>query len=147
MKEHVVKQKSFAFALWVVKLVKYLQGEQEVRLSKQAFGTIFSEQNPKSIIHIQSPGEWGVRCVVYSLPKGGRMSTKELIQAELDTLSDEELDALYALIKQFIQSKRPAKLRNLMATLRGIQIDAPPDFAANLDLYVSGEKRAEPDIH
>ena len=32
-----------------------------------------------------------------------------------------------------------------MATLRGIQIDAPPDFAANLDLYVSGEKRAEPD--
>jgi hypothetical protein len=30
------------------------------------------------------------------------MSTKELIQAELDTLSDEDLDALYALIKQFI---------------------------------------------
>jgi hypothetical protein len=26
------------------------------------------------------------------------MSTKELIQAELDTLSDEDLDALYALI-------------------------------------------------
>jgi hypothetical protein len=50
-------------------------------------------------------------------------------------------------IKQFIQSKRPAKPRSLMATLRGIQIDAPPDFAANLDLYVSGEKRAEPDLH
>jgi len=79
--------------------------------------------------------------------KRGRMSTKELIQAELDTLSDEDLDALYALIKQFIQSKRPAKPRSLMATLRGIQIDAPPDFAANLDLYVSGEKRAEPDLH
>ncbi len=29
-----------------------------------------------------------------------------------------------------------------MATLRGIHIDAPSDFAANLDLYVSGEKRA-----
>ena len=29
------------------------------------------------------------------------MSTKELIQAELDTLSDEDLDALYAVIKQF----------------------------------------------
>jgi hypothetical protein len=60
---------------------------------------------------------------------------------------DADLDALYALIKQFIQSKRPAKPRSLMATLRGIQIDAPPDFAANLDLYVSGEKRAEPDLH
>jgi len=79
--------------------------------------------------------------------KRGRMSTKELIQAELDTLSDEDLEALYALIKQFIQSKRPAKPRSLMATLRDIQIDAPPDFAANLDLYVSREKRAEPDLH
>ena len=75
------------------------------------------------------------------------MSTKELIQAELETLSDADLDALYAVIKQFIQSKRPAKPRSLMATLRGIQIDAPPDFAANLDLYVSGAKRAEPDLH
>jgi hypothetical protein len=33
MKENVVKQKSFAFALRVVKLAKYLQGEKEVRLS------------------------------------------------------------------------------------------------------------------
>ncbi len=53
------------------------------------------------------------------------MSIKELIQAELDTLSDEDLDALYALIKQFTQSKRLAKPRSLMATLQGIQIDAP----------------------
>ncbi len=75
------------------------------------------------------------------------MSTKELIQAELDTLSDEDLEALYTVIKQFIDSKRHAKPRSLMATLRNIQIDAPPDFAANLDQYVSGEKRAEPDIH
>ena len=75
------------------------------------------------------------------------MSIKELIQAELETLSDADLEALYALIKQFIESKRPAKRRSLMAILRGIHIDAPPDFAANLDLYVSGEKRAEPDLH
>ena len=60
------------------------------------------------------------------------MLTKELIQAELNTLNDADLDALYALIKQFIQSRRPAEPRSLMATLRGIQIDAPPDFAANL---------------
>ena len=75
------------------------------------------------------------------------MSTKELIQAELDTLSDEDLDGLYIVIKQFIQSKRHAKPRSLMASLRDIQIEAPPDFAANLDQYVSGEKRAEPDLH
>jgi hypothetical protein len=70
-----------------------------------------------------------------------------LIQAELDTLSDEDLDGLYIVIKQFIQSKRHAKPRSLMASLRDIQIEAPPDFAANLDQYVSGEKRAEPDLH
>ena len=75
------------------------------------------------------------------------MSTKELIQAELDNLNDEDLETLYALIKQFIQSKHHAQPRSLMAALRGIQIDAPPDFAANLDLYVSGEKRVEPDFH
>ena len=75
------------------------------------------------------------------------MSTKELIQAELDTLSDEDLEALYTLIKHFIQSKRQAKPRSLMAALRDIHIDASPDFAANLDLYVSGEKRVEPDLH
>jgi hypothetical protein len=75
------------------------------------------------------------------------MSTKELIQAELDTLSDEDLEALYIAIKQFIKSKRHAQPRSLLATLRAIQIDAPPDFAANLDQYVSGEKRAEPDLH
>jgi hypothetical protein len=75
------------------------------------------------------------------------MSAKALIQAELNTLSDEDLDALYTVIKQFIQSKRHAKPRSLMATLRDIHIDAPPDFAANLDQYVSGEKRAEPDLH
>jgi hypothetical protein len=36
MKENVVKQKSFAFALRVVKLVKYLQGEKAFVLSKYA---------------------------------------------------------------------------------------------------------------
>ena len=75
------------------------------------------------------------------------MSTKELIQAELETLSDEDLEALYAVIKHFIQSKRHAKPRSLMATLRGIQIEAPPDFATNLDRYVSGEQHGEPDLH
>jgi len=75
------------------------------------------------------------------------MTTKELIQVELDTLSDEELDELYTLIKSFTQSKRHAQPQRLMAALRRIKIEAPPDFAANLDCYVNGEKRAEPDLH
>jgi hypothetical protein len=30
-----------------------------------------------------------------------------------------------------------------MARLREVQIEAPPDFAANLDLYLSGEKSVD----
>ena len=74
------------------------------------------------------------------------MTTKELIQAEIETLSEEELDELYAVIKHFAQSKRDTQQQSFMAKLKRIQIDAPEDFAANLDLYVSGEKRVEPDI-
>ena len=75
------------------------------------------------------------------------MTTKELIQTEIETLSDEELDELYTVIKQFTQSKRHAKPQSFMAKLKRIQIEAPEDFAANLDLYVSGERRVEPDFH
>ena len=74
------------------------------------------------------------------------MTTKELIQAEIETLSEEDLNELYAVIKHFAQSKRHIKQQSFMAKLKRIQIDAPEDFATNLDLYVSGEKRAEPDI-
>ena len=67
------------------------------------------------------------------------MSTKELIQAELDTLSDEDLEALYALIKQFIQSKRPAKPRSLMATLRGSK-SRHPQILPPISIYMSVER-------
>jgi hypothetical protein len=75
------------------------------------------------------------------------MSTKASIQAELDILSDEDLNAQYTFIKQCIQSKQPTKPQSLMATLRGIQIDTPPDFAAKPHLYVSGEKHPALDLH
>ena len=62
------------------------------------------------------------------------MTTKELIHAEIDNLSDEYLDELYRLIKHFAQSKQQAQKPSFMAKLKNIQIDAPEDFAANLDL-------------
>jgi len=33
-----------------------------------------------------------------------------------------------------------------MSKLKNIKIDGPEDFAENIDLYLSGEKRIEPDI-
>jgi hypothetical protein len=71
------------------------------------------------------------------------MTTKELIQAEIDNLSEEELEELYRFVKEFVQSKPQMRESSLMARLRAIRIDAPEDFAANFDLYASGEKRVE----
>ncbi len=69
------------------------------------------------------------------------MTTKELIKAEIDTINEEDLDELYNMIKGFAQSREQSKKQSFMSKLRSIQIDdAPEDLAANLDLYLSGEK-------
>jgi hypothetical protein len=74
------------------------------------------------------------------------MTTKELIQAEIDRVSEQDLDELYKLVKDFTQSKQQDQKRSLMSKLRNIKIDAPEDFSTNFDLYMSGEKRAEPNL-
>ena len=68
------------------------------------------------------------------------MISKELIKAEIERVPDERLDSLYSVVKEFA---RPATVnggRSLMSKLREISIDAPEDFAENIDLYLSGEK-------
>lgn len=74
------------------------------------------------------------------------MITKELIHSEVDSISDEYLDELYSMIKRFVESRKIGKKQSFMSKLKSIQIDAPEDFAANLDLYMSGEKRVEPNL-
>ncbi len=74
------------------------------------------------------------------------MATKELIHAEIDNLSEEDLDELYNFIKTFARSRAGGTKQSIMSKLREIQFDGPEDFAANLDLYLSGEKREEPNI-
>jgi hypothetical protein len=68
------------------------------------------------------------------------MTTKELIATEIGTLNERDLNELYALIKKFADSKKRAASPSLMSKLKRVKINAPPDFARNLDLYVSGEK-------
>jgi hypothetical protein len=75
------------------------------------------------------------------------MTTKELIKAEVDRVSDEDLEELYSLVKSFTEAKVQDDQQEFMAQLRSIQIDdAPEDFATNFDLYMSGEKRVGQDI-
>jgi len=74
------------------------------------------------------------------------MVTKELIHTEIDNVSGEYLEELYEIIRRFVQSKRQAEKPSLMSRLKSITIDAPEDFAVNHDLYITGEKRAEPHL-
>lgn len=69
------------------------------------------------------------------------MTTKELIQAEIELLDEQDLQELYSLIQQFVKSKQCSSSDRLMSKLKRIKIDAPEDFSVNLELYISGEKR------
>ena len=75
------------------------------------------------------------------------MTTKELIQAEIDRISEEDLGELYSLVRDFTQLKQQGRKQSLMSKLKAIRIDAPEDFSTNFDLYASGEKGAESDLH
>jgi hypothetical protein len=74
------------------------------------------------------------------------MATKEQIKAEIDSIDEEYLDELYALVRSFTLSRKQASKGSFMSKFKSVRIDAPDDFAANLDMYVSGEKRADSDI-
>ena len=74
------------------------------------------------------------------------MTTKELIQAEIEKVRDADLDDLYRVIKDFTAAKAEQRRKpGALAKLKRIRISAPEDFAANLDLYLSGEKQLAPD--
>jgi hypothetical protein len=76
------------------------------------------------------------------------MSTKEKILHELDNLDEEELDALYELVQQFLETQRAKTTSSpFLEQLSRIQIDGPEDFAENIDLYLTGEKQFDPDSH
>jgi hypothetical protein len=68
------------------------------------------------------------------------MNTKELILDELDKLEEDSLQELYGLIKNFANNKTSDKKQGALAKLKKIKIQAPVDFASNIDLYLKVEK-------
>jgi hypothetical protein len=85
---------------------------------------------------------------VVVLPAGADvMTTIELIQAEIGKIPEERLRELYGVIREFAASKPATRQPGITAKLREVRIEAPVDFAANLDLYLSGEKSVAEDIH
>ena len=69
------------------------------------------------------------------------MSTKELIEAEIQYMDENQLNELYRIAKQIKETKPQISSPSLMSKLKQVKIQAPEDFATNLDLYASGEKR------
>jgi hypothetical protein len=68
------------------------------------------------------------------------MVTKEMLRSQIDQISDEDADALYRLIQTFVQARQRERKAGLLARLRQITIEGEPDFATNLDQYLSGER-------
>lgn len=71
------------------------------------------------------------------------MTTREEIKSEVEKVPEERLDELYRVVRTFSQEKSTEGKQSLLARLRNIQIEGPEDFAANLDLYLNGEKNIE----
>ncbi|MGB7208651.1 MAG: hypothetical protein WBD27_08325 [Pyrinomonadaceae bacterium] len=70
--------------------------------------------------------------------------TKEAVKREIDNVPVEKLNVLYKYIKDLSRVKPKKKNKeSLMANLRKIKIEAPPDFSRNIDLYLNGEKTIE----
>lgn len=68
------------------------------------------------------------------------MTTKDLLLQEIEQLDEEELEVLFALVRQFLEQKDDTAADDLLVKLGEIQIEGPEDFAENHDLYLSGEK-------
>ena len=73
--------------------------------------------------------------------------TKEDIKQEIEKVPDEKLETLYKYVKDLtkIKPKKQSK-ESFMAKMQKIRINAPSDFATNIDEYLYEEKTIEDDI-
>lgn len=68
------------------------------------------------------------------------MSTIERLIQEIEQLDEEELEALFEFVQQFLERRSGERPVGFLEKLGEIQIDGPEDFSENFDLYLSGEK-------
>jgi hypothetical protein len=68
------------------------------------------------------------------------MVSKELIKSEIEKVPEDRLEELYSVVRCYSEPNGDADDPSLMSRLREIVIDAPEDFAENIDLYMTGEK-------
>ena len=57
------------------------------------------------------------------------MVTKQMIQEQIENLTEEQLNQIYNMIENLSVSEIPVKQPSLMSELQKISIDAPEDFS------------------
>jgi hypothetical protein len=72
------------------------------------------------------------------------MTIREEIVEKIQQIPENRRPEVFEIIKKIDEEE---KKPSLMEQLRAIKIQAPADFAENLDLYMSGEKSFEENIH
>jgi hypothetical protein len=75
------------------------------------------------------------------------MTTKDRLLQKIEQLDEAELEALFALVEQFLEQNEHLPVDDFLVRLGEIQIDGPEDFAENHDLYLSGEKSLDANLH
>ena len=65
------------------------------------------------------------------------MTTRDLIQGEIDRLDELSLQKIYGFIQQMSAQSEEKPSSGLLAKLRQIKLDGPVDFAENIDLYLN----------
>ena len=72
------------------------------------------------------------------------MSARQMLIHEIEKLNDASIFEVMAYIRRVARREQlRADSRGLLARLRDIQFDGPPDLSTNLDDYVTGEKRVD----
>jgi hypothetical protein len=68
------------------------------------------------------------------------MVTKEMIRSEIEQVPEDRLEELYEVVKLYSSPKARNNGTSFLSKLKRISIEGPEDFAANIDLYLTGEK-------
>lgn len=74
--------------------------------------------------------------------RNSSMITRELVKTEVDLILESDLEVLYKFIKT-LQQPQKTQPSSLMSKLKQVKIQAPSDFAQNIDAYLNGEKSLE----
>ncbi|MFP4319831.1 MAG: hypothetical protein ACLFQ7_12805 [Phormidium sp.] len=70
------------------------------------------------------------------------MNIRQLIDEEISKLEEEQLAELYEIVKDFSRSQSKTN-NSLFTKLKQVKLEGPVDFAANVDLYLNGEKKID----